>query len=299
MKLVQRNILYTLSCFIVLASCQRPKAGFIIQKTGQTVPLSVSFINTSQNADAYVWTLEDGTQLSDKDVEYRYYLSGKHKIQLKAIKGKKSNTMTQTISLDPPQSCIVEMVTSLGSMTIQLYDETPLHRDNFIKLAEEGYYNGLLFHRVINGFMVQGGDPDSRHAQSGGRLGVGGPGYTIPQEINPHLVHVKGALAAARQGDAVNPQKASSGSQFYIVQGKPVNIESLKAMQFQNGAVYNDEDSKLISEQGGTPHLDMNYTIFGRVINNLHVIDSIANVKTDANNRPLEDVKILSIKVIK
>lgn len=122
----------------------------------------------------------------------------------------------------------VEISTEYGKMVVELFNETPGHRDNFVKLAKEGFYNDLLFHRVISEFMVQGGDPDSKGAEPGARLGQGGPGYTIPAEIVPGKVHLKGALAAARQGDQVNPEKRSSGSQFYIVHGRTFSAEDLK-----------------------------------------------------------------------
>ena len=178
--------------------------------------------------------------------------------------GQKNNKKMQQ------KETLVLISTSMGDIKVKLYNETPLHRDNFIKLVKEGYYNGLLFHRVINNFMLQGGDPDSKNAPSGQMLGNGGPDYTIPAEIIPELKHVKGSLAAARMGDQVNPKRESSGSQFYIVQ--------------------NDN---------GTPHLDGAYTIFGQTIEGMDVIDKIAQVKTDRFNRPIEDVKIISMKIVK
>jgi peptidyl-prolyl cis-trans isomerase B (cyclophilin B) len=165
---------------------------------------------------------------------------------------------------------IVLLKTTMGDMKIKLYNETPLHRDNFIKLVNEKYYDGLLFHRVINNFMIQGGDPESRNAPAGKQLGMGGPGYTIAAEILPQFSHKKGAVAAARMGDQVNPKKESSGSQFYIVHNN-----------------------------NGTPHLDGAYTVFGEVIAGLDVIDKIANVKTAPGDRPIEDVKIISAHIVK
>lgn len=132
-----------------------------------------------------------------------------------------------------PEGAIVEIQTSLGNMKVLLYNETPLHRDNFIKLAEQGYLDSTLFHRVINSFMIQGGDPDSKAAKPGQFLGNGGPGYTIPAEFNPKFYHKKGVLAAAREGDQVNPKKASSGSQFYIVQGKKLSDNDLKNFEYR------------------------------------------------------------------
>ncbi|MDR2125388.1 MAG: peptidylprolyl isomerase [Prevotellaceae bacterium] len=161
---------------------------------------------------------------------------------------------------------VFDIVTSLGTIRIKLYNETPKHRDNFVKLAESGYYDGVLFHRVIKDFMIQTGDPDSKNAQQGARLGVGGPDYKIDAEILPQLKHKKGAVAAARQGDQINPEKKSSGSQFYIVQN-----------------------------QQGTPFLDGAYTVFGETLSGLDVVDKIATVKTGQGDRPDTDIKIEKI----
>ena len=192
----------------------------------------------------------------------------------------------------------VQMTTSLGVIVVELYNETPQHRDNFLKLAGEGFYNGTLFHRVISGFMAQGGDPQSVGAESGMRLGTGGPGYTIESEIDPAFIHVKGALAAARQGDQVNPQRRSSGSQFYIVQGRDVSPQMLQnVVNSKRGSMlqpysYTPDQIAAYQELGGTPHLDMQYTVFGRVVKGLEVVDAICAVQTDRANRPLEDVGV-------
>lgn len=198
----------------------------------------------------------------------------------------------------PDYSPIVELTTTYGTMELQLYASTPQHRDNFIKLVKKGYYDSLSFHRVINSFMIQGGDPDSKGAKPGVMLGNGGPGYTVPAEFVDTLIHLKGALAAARQGDGVNPQKASSGSQFYIVQGQPVKPAVLEQMQLRNGMNYTEAQKQAYSTQGGTPHLDGGYTVFGRVISGMEVIDKIAAVQTGRANRPLKDV-IMTIRVKK
>lgn len=161
---------------------------------------------------------------------------------------------------------MLKIKTTDGTMTVKLYADTPLHRDNFVKLAKSGFYDGLLFHRVIKGFMIQGGDPFTRDTAKVAQYGTGGPGYTIPAEIVPGKTHKKGALAAARLADRVNPAKESSGSQFYIVQD-PANCV----------------------------HLDGEYTIFGEVVDGLPVIDKIAAERTDRYDRPIGDVKIISI----
>ncbi len=176
--------------------------------------------------------------------------------------------------------------TDYGNIKVLLYDSTPKHRDNFIKLAKEGYYDGLLFHRVIKNFMIQGGDPDSRDAAPGQPLGGGGPGYMLDAEIGaPHL---KGALAAAR---TQNPLKQSSGSQFYLVQGQPVPAAYLDQVEQKQNIKYSAAQRKMYEEIGGTPFLDNDYTVFGEIVEGLDVLDKIADVQT-TDERPIEDVKM-------
>ena len=238
---------------------------------------------------------------------------------------------------------LVTIKTRHGDMVAVLYDETPKHKENFIKLVKEHYYDSLLFHRVIEGFMIQGGDPESKKSKEGQRLGNGGPGYTIEAEFNPKFFHEKGALSAARLGDEMNPQKASSGSQFYVVQGKkhteseikldqqkygmalqqffqkPENkmyydsisifyqtgdekgyeafILSLKPMVESQLGISVDKDVspelvKAYTTVGGTPALDGQYTVFGKVIKGVEVIDKIAAEAKDQTDRPLEDIRM-------
>ncbi len=191
----------------------------------------------------------------------------------------------------------VEIRTELGTMVVELYNETPQHRDNFLKLVKEHYYDSLLWHRVIPQFMIQGGDPNSKRAKPGESLGMGGPGYTVPAEFNRTFIHKKGALSAARQGDQVNPTKASSGSQFYIVQGKtwqPAEVDMLaKRKQAMNPTAdysYTPEQLDAYAKVGGTPHLDGDYTVFGEVVDGLDVLDRIAAVPCGAGDRPVQDV---------
>jgi peptidyl-prolyl cis-trans isomerase B (cyclophilin B) len=174
-------------------------------------------------------------------------------------------------------------------MELQLYSSTPKHRDNFVKLVKEGFYDSLLFHRVIDDFMIQGGDPTSKGAAPNVMLGNGGPGYTIPAEFVDSLIHLKGALAAARQGDGVNPKKASSGSQFYIVEGQPVKPNMLKQMEARSGIEYTEAQRAAYATQGGTPHLDGAYTVFGRVISGMDVLEKIAQVPV-SGSRPTKDI---------
>lgn len=251
---------------------------------------------------------------------------------------------------DMSEETKLKIETTAGDIVVKLYNETPQHRDNFIKLAEDGTYEGTLFHRVIKDFMIQAGDPESKNAPKGKMLGAGDVGYTVPAEfVYPKYFHKKGALSAARQGDNVNPQKASSGCQFYIVTGKVYNDSTLLGMEEQMNQrrfnnlfnelaskhakeIYkmrkaNDQDGlmdlqdtliaqvekqlagqpefrftpeqvKAYTTVGGTPHLDGEYTVFGEVLEGMDVVDKIQRVKTDRNDRPEEDVKIVKVEVL-
>ncbi|MBL7929968.1 MAG: peptidylprolyl isomerase [Bacteroidia bacterium] len=205
-------------------------------------------------------------------------------------------SLAQKKSTTTKQPTMVQITTDYGAIKIKLYDEAPKHRDNFIKLAKEGFYNGTLFHRVIQGFMIQGGDPNSKNAPAGQPLGMGDVGYTVPAEFNPALIHKKGALCAARTD---NPTKASSGCQFYIVQGKTYTDAELDQMETRAGIKYTPAQREIYKKSGGTPFLDMNYTVYGEVTEGLDVVDKIAAVQTNrqAGDRPVQDVK-MTVKVI-
>ena len=192
---------------------------------------------------------------------------------------------------------MVIITTDYGTMKVKLYNETPFHRDNFLKLAKDGYFDDLLFHRVIKNFMIQGGDPESKGAAPGVALGNGGPNYTVPAEFVESIFHKKGSLAAARTGDNVNPKKESSGSQFYIVQGKTYTDEELNLFEKRYNHKYTDAERKAYTTAGGTPQLDRSYTVFGEVVEGLDVIDKIAAVKTAAADRPEKDVK-MKVKIV-
>ncbi|MDE6811139.1 MAG: peptidylprolyl isomerase [Muribaculaceae bacterium] len=245
------------------------------------------------------------------------------------------------------RDAIVEIITTEGPIKVKLYGDTPIHRDNFLKLAEEGYYDGVLFHRVIKDFMVQTGDPKSKDASKGASLGSGDPGYTLPAEIiYPRHYHKYGALAAARTGDNVNPERRSSGSQFYIVTGEKQsprhlqimeermandakqqywmklqkeNIDTIRSMQASGdregleklrqeliARIDREVTLPTLTEEmktdyetiGGTPHLDGQYTVFGEVLEGMDVVEKIQNSPTDSSDRPVEDIKVLSTKVI-
>lgn len=199
----------------------------------------------------------------------------------------------------------VLLETTAGNITVALYDETPIHRDNFIKLVKEGFYDGLLFHRTIRNFMIQSGDPDSRNATAGKQLGNNDAGYTLPAEIRyPELFHKRGALAAARQGDDVNPERRSSGSHFYIVWGKTYTASQ---MAEQNALMLENTDGQIEIPQdvcdtyeldGGAPHLDGLFTVFGEVTEGLKVVKEIQKAKTDEYDRPLKDIRIIKATVL-
>lgn len=188
----------------------------------------------------------------------------------------------------------VTIKTEFGDMKVELYDSTPKHKENFLKLVNEEFYKDLLFHRVISGFMVQGGDPNSRDAAMDVRLGGGGPGYKIEAEIG--APHFKGTLAAARQPDQINPTKQSSGSQFYLVQGKVLTDSELDKFEERGGFKYNEDQRNKYKTIGGTPALDNEYTVFGEVVEGLDVIDKIANVQTNSSDRPNKDIKMNIVK---
>ena len=206
----------------------------------------------------------------------------------------------------------VLMETDKGQLTIDLFaNDAPKTVENFLKLVKEGFYDGLSFHRVINGFMAQAGDPNSKNDDFKGQLGQNSEGETIPAEINPMLFHKKGALAAARMGDKVNPEKKSSGSQFYIVQGRKLSLQQLTQMEnkinqkdknyqlAENNFHFSDTAKKVYQEIGGTPFLDNGYTVFGEVTQGIEIIDKICSVKTARGDRPISAVTILSARIIK
>ncbi len=292
-----RYITYLISGVLLAAGCSRPTA--IFSYRGEDVaPASVQFENISSNAESFEWQFGDGDTAMSISPEHRYMESGNFTVTLTAIKGKKRRSVEKQVTIAAPERCLAEVQTPYGNMIVHLYDATPQHRDNFLKLADEGFYDSLLFHRVIDGFMIQGGDPTSKNARPGQALGASGPGYTIPAEFVDTLAHIKGALSAARTGDRVNPEKRSSGSQFYIVEGREVDEATLNQFEARNNLRYSSALRKKYVEMGGTPFLDQNYTVFGQVIEGLEVIDKISQVQTDGRDRPKEDVPMV-IRVIK
>ncbi len=297
-KTIFRSCVAVSLALLLFSACSRPVARFRVSESERVAPVSVQFVNESEKADSYFWDFGDGATSAEQSPIHRYTASGNYTVRLTAIKGKVKTHKEHQIMIKPPHECLVEIQTEYGNMIVKLFDATPKHRDNFLKLADQGYFDSLLFHRVIEGFMIQGGDPNSRNAESGAMLGSGGPGYMVDAEFVDTLVHIKGALAAARTGDAVNPEKKSSGSQFYIVQGRKVSAEMLDAREAQKGRRYSREQREKYLETGGTPFLDHDYTVFGQVVDGLDVIDKIAAVDKDRNDRPVKDVRVI-VRVIK
>lgn len=214
-------------------------------------------------------------------------------VSKKVVKGKPAMVKKPTstvVKMVPDNSMKVKITTDSGVIIVKLYDSTPLHRDNFVKLVKQGFYDSLLFHRIIQGFMIQGGDPQSKNAQPGVMLGGGGGDMTrIPAEFRKSLIHKKGALAAARDG---NPERASSACQFYIVQGKTLSDPELDMMEQRIGSKYTLEQRNLYKKIGGTAMLDQNYTVFGEVISGLEVVDKIAGAAKAPGDRPIGDIRM-------
>lgn len=302
MKKLSVLLIFTLA--VIVTSCgPKPTSSFDYELTTAEAPLEIAFNNTSQNADTYFWDFGDGTSSTEANPKHMFYYGGTYNISLIASKNGQDNKSTKSITLRESAKRIVEVETEFGVMKIELFNFTPKHRDNFIKLAEEGYYDGTLFHRVMQGFMAQGGDPDSKNAPADKHLGQGGPGYNIPAEIVPGAYHYKGAVGAARFTGPTNPTKESAGSQFYIVSGTPNTPQQLQQYvntKAQNGIMVNYSAAQVdfYGTQGGAPILDMDYTVFGQVVEGLHIIDEISTVSVGAANRPIKDIP-MKVRVIK
>lgn len=209
------------------------------------------------------------------------------------------STAQTTLNNNTDKMTQVLLKTTFGDITIALYDDTPKHKANFEKLVNEKFYDGLLFHRIIQGFMIQGGDPDSKNAKPGQQLGAGDIGYKIPAEIVNGRFHKRGAVAAAREGDQVNPQKASSGCQFYIVDGTVYDNDKMSMITQRTGKTFSPEQVEAYTTVGGAPWLDGDYTVFGEVVSGMEVVDKIAAQKKNGADRPLEDIKIISATIIR
>ena len=257
------------------------------------VPAKVYFENTSENVSAYSWEIDGQVLSTDKHLEHTFYESGKHDIVLIAKDGNKTKRKESQVYVEAPLYCTVLIETTMGDLVVELNEETPGHLQNFSNLVEAGFYDGIYFHRIIDDFMVQGGGNENRN--SGKRLA---DPPTIPSEINTELLHYKGALAAARMPDDINPEKASSGSQFYIVDGRKLNADRMKKIQEEKLFDYTEEQIEKYIAVGGAPQLDGEYTVFGRLISGFEVLDEIARSETNKYDKPLKDIVIKKAKML-
>jgi len=280
-----RILIYCVST-VFLVSCSRPVAYFTVSEFRQ-LPAELDFSNSSQNAISYRWYIDNQQVSEEEDMTYLFLHSGRYTVRLEATDGKKTDDLSKELVLAPPDDCIVWMETSKGNMAFRLLEATPIHRNNFLAKVESGYYRNKLFHRVIGGFMIQGG-----------RSQEGIASETIQAEIQANNVHTRGALSAARMPDAMNPQKESSDVEFFIVQGRKMDEEALLNMASEKLLDYTHLQIAAYLQRGGTPQLDMEYTVFGYLIYGDQVIDRIASAKTDINDKPIEDILIQDIKVL-
>jgi cyclophilin family peptidyl-prolyl cis-trans isomerase len=268
---MKTSILYTpIFLLLIMSACKGddesgtpdkkkspPEASFSFERGNA---YEITFYNTAEGeSDPAEWDFGNGVTAEGDTVTYNFESEGTYTVSM-MLKNKDGSDKAEKEVEVFEMSTIIEISTDFGDMLIYLYKATPLHRENFLKLTSEGFYNGTTFHRIISNFMIQGGDPNSKDGDPS-TDGTGGPGYTIPAEILEEFKHVHGALGAARQGNQVNPEKASSGSQFYIV-----------------------------DNADGTPHLDGEYTVFGIAFSGLGVVNTIANQPKDANNRPVDNI---------
>ena len=303
MKKVVNFTLIALSFFLVSCNAEHT-ADFDFELTSGEAPIDITFNNTSTNAVAYEWNFGDGTNSKEENPTKTFHHGLTYNVTLTATaKNGEVIQTTKSFTLREAKKRVVEIETEFGIIKAELYNYTPKHRDNFIKLAEEGFYDGRLFHRIIQGFMIQGGAPESKTAKPDTPLGTGELDYTIPAEIVPDAsYHYKGALAAARLPDHMNPNRESSAYQFYIVQGSTHTPQQLQQYVYQKAqrgirVSYEGKRGDYYSQYGGSPILDMEYTVFGQVTEGMHIIDKLAAVPVGANNRPIKDIP-MKVRVV-
>ncbi len=280
-----KQLLSSLIILTLLSACSRPVARFSADNDLETGK-PVRFVSDSENAESYKWYIDDEEVASNEDLEYLFLGSGRHNIRLEARKGTSSHSIEKEVLVSASDECRYLIRTNMGDMLIALYEETPRHLKNFVELVEKGFYTDRIFHRVIEGFMIQGGS--AQGTSFAGRK-------EIRQEILTDFVHHKGAVAAARMPDDINPEKESSGTQFYIVHGRQVNESTLLDYASEKLIDYSDEQIEKYLANGGTPQLDGEYTIFAYLLDGYDTLDKIAAVDTDKNDKPLADVIILEI----
>ncbi len=282
-----------LGCCVLFIQCAKPVAVFDVDKHQDVIPAQLTFSNKSKASESYIWKVNGEVVSTNETLDHCFYDSGKHHVVLLAQAGTKVDSVSKELILRPPGNCMVLMKTSLGDLVMELSELTPVHLDNFVRNVESGYYVGLQFHRVISNFMVQGGDNKTRKS---------GRKFDEPEEIDSEILtslhHVRGALAAARMPNEMNPDKRSSGSQFYIVDGAEMDEKKLKRIRAEKLFEYTEDQIQSYYDLGGAPQLDGEYTIFGRLVRGFDTLDKIASTKTDKFDKPLEPVTILEARML-
>lgn len=287
-----KEVFFFILLLILATACSKPVANFLIEGDNQ-LPSELSLINKSSNADSFIWMVNGNVISEDENALFCFYESGLQTIELKAIKGSTEKIYSQSFYTEAPENCMVLLKTNLGDMVLSLSEQTPNHLSNFVKLVNNDYYTGVVFHRVIDGFMIQGGDQKLRKTPY-----KGDAIEAFDNEIGNEMYHVRGALAAARMPDNVNPEKKSSGAQFYIVDGTPVDIEKLKDYESSQLINYTDDQINAYLKNGGAPQLDGEYTVFGHLVKGFDVLERISKVDTDEYNKPIDEVIIIEAKML-
>ncbi len=288
-----RSLFFLFILVITFVQCKGPTALFLIEEDTLVAPANIIGANKSRNDENFIWKL-DGVELSQsEDLLHTILESGAYELELCAYKNNNFDCTAQKVNVAAPQNCIVYINTTVGVMTFELFEETPGHLINFVDLVEQEYYNGLAFHRVINDFVIQIGDNATRLADEDFEVKK-----QIPKEINTDRIHIKGALAAARMPDNVNPEKASSGTQFFIVDGRELNLEDIENYEAAKATDYSEGQIEAYLKHGGAPQLDEEYSVFGILMSGVEVLEAISSVLTDENQKPIENIRILDMKFI-
>jgi len=272
----------------LLGACTKPISQFRTLSTDFSAPATIEFKNLSTGADSYIWKVDSEVISDSSNLNHIFLGSGRHTIELISTAGSKQSVSSQDIFIEAPSECLVYMQTSLGPLLFSLSDNTPRHRDNFIELVASTYYDGIKFHRVIDGFMIQAGDSKTNVASQ--KISHK---KEIAEEINTGLMHYKGALAAARMPDDINPERASSGTQFYIVDGQKLTAEAIEKQSYSKLFDYTEEQKSRYIQEGGAPQLDGEYTVFGHLIDGYDTLEAISNAATDSRDNPIEPIKII------
>lgn len=289
-----KQLLFCVICLLILTRCGRPVALFNLDSSEYEAPASIKILNHSKNAESYLWLIDEQPVSESMHLQHTILESGNYILELKAISGNRSSNKIQEIHVRAPRFCSVYMLTTKGEMVFELNENTPVHLQNFIDLVDQGYYNGIMFHRVIDGFVIQAGD-NSERVSGDGKFRTDDE---IPHEINTKDIHVRGALAAARMPDNVNPERASSGTQFYVVDGRDLKLDDLRRFEASKLVNYSREQIEEYLEKGGAPQLDEQYTVFGYLVYGKEVLEEISKVETDEKDKPVNPVEIIEMRII-